>query len=142
MTLCSMDCPITKLFHIFNLRNIYNALSGNFTHLIFSNKCSSEWLTVRVASAIIELDKHLNTKFQHQLWGSTSCHAKNMDSSYPKEWDEAFTCSYSGCILGEGFECWVLGGVSGRNVAVRASSHLSNITDFIYSACGKEIPVH
>lgn len=36
MALCSMDCPVTKIFHIFSLRNIYHALSGNFTHVLFS----------------------------------------------------------------------------------------------------------
>lgn len=45
--LYSMDCPITKkYFTFFSLRNIYHALSGNFTRFIFSDKCSSEWLTV------------------------------------------------------------------------------------------------
>lgn len=59
MTLHSMDCPVKKKSHFLLKKHVP---SGTFTHFIFSDKFSSEQLTARVSSTVVELDKHLSSK--------------------------------------------------------------------------------
>lgn len=96
MTLYSMGCPITKIFHIFSSKIIFCGLSGNFTHFISRDKCSTEQLTGRVSSWQ-QPSERLSSQ---ALWESPHPPRENV-SSPPQRWRETLINTPQwGCIQG------------------------------------------
>lgn len=130
-------CPITKIFHIFSLGNIYHALSGTFTHFIFSDKCSSKWLTVsvliycRVRQAseyqvpTLTVRQHLLLLKEHGFFTS---YGVRLDINMSFLWlhlRKMFEYYFHFCL---------------QACCLKASSHLYNmfIPDSVYSGCYKQ----
>lgn len=98
-----MGCPIIKIFHIFSSKIIFCGLSGNFTHFISGDKCSSEQLTGRVSSWQ-QPSERLSSQ---PLWSSLHSLRENASSPpSPKRWRETLINTPQwGCMQENPVEC-------------------------------------